>query len=170
MSSCDNCKKTGFGVYAGNSACGSSDTAKKAKTMGGNYSGYIDGIPYATTKINVENMIPILGIAQTGLAALQASKTSQAEAGKVFTQPQTTVGKVLGRLTGRTQAAEISTAQSQAPLAPMVSKNLQSQGIPISGSLMLGTEQNQTLKILGVIGAVIAFIFYTNKPRGRKRR
>ena len=156
-------------MYAGNSNCGCSDTAQKAKQMGGSYSGYVDGIPYATTKINVENMIPILGIASAFQQGLKSSKLQQAEQGKVFSSPKTTAGKLLGRITGRTEASEIS-AQSQSRLDPTVSKNLQSQGIPVSGSLMIGSERDQTLKVLAIIGAVIVSIFYFNKPKGRKRR
>lgn len=174
MSCCDPCQKPGFGVFAGNNPCGADMAAKKIQSAGGVNMGIVNGVHYASTKINVENMIPILGIASGAQQSLVADKIARAQAGETFDAPDTFFGRLFGRITGRTQASEISkamqTAQSQAPLDPATAKNLSRQGIPISGSLSYGQEQSQTLKILGILGAVIVAIFYFNKPKGRKRR
>lgn len=133
----------------------------------------LDGVPYARTRVNVENMIPILSAVGAVSQGLTAAKLSQVEQGKTFTAPKTGAGKLIGRITGRTQAAAASQqmAQSSAPVSPGTAKNLLRQNVPVSGAVSFGAEQNQTLKILGLLSAAIVAIFYFNsQKKGRKRR
>jgi len=162
------CEKVGSGPFAGNT--GQNPCGQKT-------SGQAGGNPAVSVNINNHNNMafPIGALASTALAGMQASKIKQAEAGKVFEPPKTDVGKLIGRLTGRTQASQISEAQkvatSSAPVDMATQKNLSRQGIPVSGGLSFGqAKQGETLKILGILGAVVVSIFYFNRSKGRKRR
>ena len=104
------CAKIGSGVYAGNTSCdpcGQKAAAARFQEQGGQVD-YQDGIPYATTKLNFENKMPlgIFGALGTVAGGLKQSKIDAAYQGKEFTKPKTIVGKAVGGFTGRTEAAQ----------------------------------------------------------------
>jgi hypothetical protein len=172
------CTKTGSGIYAGNSACRSAESSRIAngvENSGGNVQ-YVDGIPYATTTLNFENKMPlgIFGAATAGLNILKNSKIQAAQdGGTEYTRPTTVFGKILGRVSGRSDAYAVQEqvkAESSNNMDSATAKNLARQGFPLSGSLSYGAEQNSNLKLFALVGAVIVSIFYFNCPKGRIRR
>lgn len=168
MSCSNGCEKTGIGKFAGNNACSPAKAARLAETMGMPAPDYSNGVPYGkqSVSVNVDQMIPIIPILAGASQALTAQKIAQAEAGKVIEPPKTVAGKFLGALTGRNKAAAIS----QANLDPAVQKNLGSQGIPVSGSVSFNQDQNQLLKVLGLLGGVVVAVVYFSKSKTKRRR
>lgn len=166
--SCSNCEKTGSGVYAGNNSCTPAKAARLAENMGLGNPEYSQGVAHGkqSVSVNVEQMIPIIPALAAASQALTAQKIAQAEAGKVIEPPKTVAGKVLGAFTGRNKAAAIS----QANLDPAVQKNLGSQGIPVSGSVSFNQDQNQLLKVLGLLGGVVVAVVYFSKSKTKRRR
>lgn len=177
------CQKVGSGIYGGNNSCdpdGSKAIAAKMAASGQNIT-YENGVPYHTTELNFKNSMPIPILAAVGAISqgLTAANTSAAESGKVYTAPKTVAGKLLGRITGRTQAAEISdsmkAATSQAPVGGAVAKNLAGQGFPIGGAITFGSGSDQTtlpFNVLALIAGtfVAIFYFFSKNKRGKRRR
>jgi uncharacterized MAPEG superfamily protein len=93
----------------------------------------------------------ILGIAGASLAALQQSKVAKVAAGqKTVTAPKTIVGKLIGSVTGRTQAAQVQAMQSQPTYAYSDSGGQE--------------EKKQTVYVAVGVIAILIFIF-TQKKR-----
>lgn len=169
------CCKVGSGQYAGNAWNNPTLSASRLSNQEQDKEGIevINGIPYAKTSVSVNNMIPILSAIGGVSQGLTNLKVQQAQAGtKTFSEPQTGAGRLIGRLTGRTQASEVQkSAQSTGPMSPAVSNVLGRQGIPVSGGIQFGkSEQNRDVKILGLVGVVVLGIFYFVTKGGRKRR
>ena len=163
------CEKVGSGPFAGNQG--------QNPCAGLSVNGQAGGVPGLNINVNTNQNMgfpigPVLGAISGGLTA---EKIRQAEAGKVFTPPKTILGKAIGKVSGRTAAAQVSEAQkmavSSAPMDMATQKNLARQGFPVSGGLSFGqAKQGETLKILGILGVVVLGIFYFNKPKRRGRR
>jgi len=119
-------------------------------------------------------LAPIVG---AGLGALQQGKIEKAMAGeKIYTKPKTIFGKLIGGISGRTAAAEISTQNKTAPLSSSVINSLQPMAktsTPISGGISFGAEARQKnylpLAIIGGLVAVFYFLFGKKKRGGRRR-
>jgi len=136
------CCKVGSGQYAGNAWNNPNFSARQTQPSNGEGIEIINGVPYAKTSISVNNMIPILsaigGVGQ-GLSSvsqgLVQKKLGQVEAGtKEFSQPKTGAGRLIGRLTGRTQASDMQQAgRTTGAVSPTVGNVLGRQGIPVSG-------------------------------------
>lgn len=180
MSHCNgNCQKPGSGTFAGNDACQIQTASRKAQDLAaktGGTVGYVSeagsAVPYITNRVNVESMIPVIPILSGAAAFSGGIYADKVARGEVVKPAKTDVGKFLGSLTGRNKAAELSAAQSSAPISNEVSKNLQRQGYPVSGSVLFGNaSQNQVLKVLGIVAGTIVAIFYfvTRKPKRRRR-
>lgn len=178
MSSCNGgCRKPGSGQFAGTDPCKIQYASRKAQELAGGQEDSIgyqtqngQAVPYITNRINVESMIPVIPILAGAQQLIGGSYAKQAEAGTV-TKPKTIFGKALGGVTGRTAAYKAQeAAKSDAPLDSAVAKNLRSQGVPVSGNVAFGNSGDQTLKVLGIFGAVVVSIFYFNRNKRRRRR
>lgn len=161
------CDKVGTGIFAGNTGCGPVQNPFNPD--------FLKSYPMSINIKNENNMgFPLGAVLGSVSSGLTNQKVAAAQAGKVFKPPKTVFGKLIGRLTGRTKAAEVSKqvqAESQAGITNATAKNLRSQGFPISGQISVGSDRNELLKVLGLIGAVIVGIFYFSKPKkGRRRR
>jgi hypothetical protein len=171
MSCCD---KIGSGPYAGNYPGAFQELQKAARTVAGNENAKVvieNGIPYATTDLSFSHKMPIPALVAGALGAvrsIQSGTVARAESGQTVTAPKTVAGKLLGAITGRNKAAAISNAN----LNQDQMSNLKRQGVPISGGLQFGAaEQNQNLKILGLVAVTVLGIFYFNRnKKGRRRR
>jgi hypothetical protein len=86
-------------------------------------------------------LAPLVG---AGIGALQQSKIQKAQEGtKTFTKPKTMFGKLIGGVSGRTAAAEVSAQTKTAPLSPAVMNSLQPSArtsTPITGGISFGGE------------------------------
>lgn len=163
---------------------GSYSPGKAAKVLPENSNAFqmINGQPYHITELNFRNAMPIpflaiAGGAQAGLNAIKGGAVARAESGQTVTAPKTIAGKILGGITGRNEAAQISqsmqAARANAPVSPAVEKTLRREGIPVSGGLQFGKAENdrQFLTRIAVIAgaAVVAVVYFLN-PKKRKRR
>ena len=125
--------------------------------------------------------IPIAAIG-AGLGALQQSKIDRALSGdKVYTKPKTIFGKLIGGVSGRSAAAEVSASTKTAPLTSNVMNSLQPkssnldpnirQTFPVTGGLSFGGEATRkTYLPFAIVAAIVAaFYFMRKKGRGRRR-
>jgi len=108
------------------------------------------------------------------LGSFKQSKIAKAEAGeKTYTKPKTIFGKLIGGVSGRTAAAEVSASTKTAPLSSNVMNSLQpsAKGTPISGGFQFGGEASRkTYLPFAIVAAVVAaFYFMRKKGRGRRR-
>ncbi len=108
------------------------------------------------------------------LGSFKQSKIAKAEAGeKTYTKPKTIFGKLIGGVSGRTAAAEVSASTKTAPLSSNVMNSLQpsAKSTPISGGFQFGGEAaRKTYLPFAVVAAVVAaFYFMGKKGRGRRR-
>lgn len=179
MSACNgNCEKPGYGDYAGNQACEIQTASKKARELAaktGGAVGYVSekgtAVPYITNRVNVESMIPVIPILSGAAAVGGGLYADKVARGETVEPAKTVAGKIIGAFSGRNKAAELSAAQSSGPVSPEVSKNLQRQGIPVSGGIQFGdARQNQLLKALAIVAGSIVAIFYFNRGKKRRRR
>ena len=116
------------------------------------------------------------------LGSLKQSKITKAEAGeKTYTKPKTIFGKLIGGVSGRTAAAEVSAGLKTAPISDKVMNSLQPtssnldpsmrQTFPVTGGLQFGTQAKSRPWLPYVIVAGIVAIFYFMRgKKGRRRR
>jgi hypothetical protein len=119
--------------------------------------------------------LPILAGLQQNLvgAKLQAVQAGE----KTVKPPKTVFGKLIGRVTGRTQAAELqkslsSSSASTSNTTSAMPIPVNQVGAGISGSLQFGQQQQQaSLPRLALIGAVlISVVYFFTQKKGRRRR
>lgn len=115
---------------------------------------------------------PLLG---AGLGAFQQSKIDKAMSGeKVYTKPKTIFGKLIGGVSGRTAAAEVSTMNKSNPIPDKVINSLApntARQTPITGGFSFGGEaaRKTYFPFALVAGIVAVFFFMRKKGRGRRR-
>jgi hypothetical protein len=110
-----------------------------------------------------------------GLDLIKQKKLQKASAGtKVYTMPRTAVGKLLGGISGRTEAAQISSSmQKESVLSPKAEANLIQKGaVPVTGGISFGGEASRKtyFPFAIVAGLVAIFYFMRNRRGGRRRR
>lgn len=114
---------------------------------------------------------PLLG---AGLGALQQGKIDKALAGeKVYTKPKTIFGKLIGGVSGRTAAAEATSATKTSPLSNSEMNALQPRertSTPISGGISFGGEAVKRSYLPFYLAAVVAAIFFFMRKKGGRRR
>lgn len=123
--------------------------------------------------------IQIAPLVGAGLGALQQSKIQKAQEGtKTFTKPKTIFGKLIGGVSGRTAAAEVSDMYKSEPVSAKVMNALQSNppagparpATPVTGGISFGTQAARMGYLpLAIIAGVVA-IFYFMRRGGRRRR
>lgn len=115
-------------------------------------------------------LAPLVG---AGVGALQQTKINQAlEGSKTFTKPKTVVGKLFGKVSGRTEAFNVQeqVKQSKIDERTMLSTQQQRQSVPVTGGISFGGQATQrTWLPFAVVGAIVA-IFYAMRGKGRRRR
>jgi len=120
--------------------------------------------------------IQIAPLVGAGLGALQQSKIQKAQEGtKTYTKPKTIFGKIIGGVSGRTAAAEVSEQNKTAPLSPAVMNSLQpsaKSSTPITGGISFGGEAaKKTYLPFAIVAAIVAaFYFMRGRKGGRRRR
>lgn len=116
-------------------------------------------------------LAPLLG---AGLGALQQSKIEKAMAGeKTYTKPKTIFGKLIGGVSGRSAAAEVSAGTKTAPLSNSVMNSLQpsAKSTPVTGGISFGGEATKkTYLPFAIVAAVIAVFYFMRRKGGRRRR
>lgn len=116
-------------------------------------------------------LAPLVG---AGLGALQQSKIEKAMAGeKTYTRPKTIFGKLIGGVSGRTAASEVSQGTKTAPLNEKVMNSLQpsAKSTPITGGISFGGEAaRKTYLPFAIVAAVIAAFYFMRRKGGRRRR
>jgi len=122
---------------------------------------------------------PLLG---AGLGALQQGKIDKALSGdKVYTKPKTIFGKLIGGVSGRTAAAEVSASVKTAPLSDSVINALQPssnnldpnmrQSFPVTGGVQFGTQaKSRPWLPYAIVGALVAIFYFMRGKKGRRRR
>ncbi len=114
---------------------------------------------------------PLVG---AGLGALQQSKIQKAQEGvKTYTKPKTLFGKIIGSVSGRTAAAEVSDQTKTDPLSPSVMKSLQpsAKSTPVTGGIYFGGEAaRKTYLPFAIVAAVVAAFYFMRGRRGGRRR
>lgn len=120
--------------------------------------------------------IQIAPLVGAGLGALQQSKIDKALAGeKTYTRPKTIFGKLIGGVSGRTAASEVSAGTKTAPLNEKVMNSLSSvarpAGTPITGGFSFGGEATKkTYLPFAIVAAIIAAFYFLRRKGGRRRR
>ncbi len=106
------------------------------------------------------------------LELIKQKKLERAASGsKAYTLPKTQVGKLLGGISGRTAAAQITQDMKVSQLSPKAEANLLQQGkVPVTGSLSFGGEAGKRTYLPFVIVAGIVAIFYSMRKRKGSRR
>lgn len=117
-------------------------------------------------------LAPLVG---AGLGALQQSKIQKAMEGtKTFTKPKTMFGKLIGGISGRSAAAEISsTAPKTEPISQKVLSSMapnQYKQTPITGGITFGQEAKARPWLPYAVVAAIVAIFYVLRRKGGRRR
>jgi hypothetical protein len=115
-------------------------------------------------------LAPVLG---AGLGALQQSKIDKAMSGeKTYTKPKTIFGKLIGGVSGRSAAAEISAQTKTSPLSNQVMNSLQpsAKSTPITGGFSFGGEATKRTYLPFYLGAIVLGIFFFMRKKGRGRR
>lgn len=107
-----------------------------------------------------------ISIAATVRSALVANKLKQVQEGsKNFTPPKNAMGKLIGNLTGRTQAASLQESMKK----ESISNSAVQSGIPVSGGFQFGGQATRNTWLpFAVVAAVALFIFSPFKKRRRR--
>lgn len=119
--------------------------------------------------------IQIAPLVGAGLGALQQSKIEKAMSGvKTYTKPKTIFGKLIGGVSGRSAAAEVSAESKSAPLSSQVMNSLQpsaKSSTPITGGFSFGGEASKrTYLPFAIVAAVVAAFYFMRRKGGRRRR
>jgi len=110
-----------------------------------------------------------------GLDLLKQKKLQKAQSGsKSFTMPKTAIGKFIGGISGRTEAAQITQSmQKESVLSPKAEANLMQKGaVPVTGGISFGGEASRKtyFPFAIILGLVAIFYFMRNRKGGRRRR
>jgi hypothetical protein len=110
-----------------------------------------------------------------GLDLLKQKKLQKAASGsKSFSMPKTAVGKLIGGLSGRTEAAQITTQMKESVLSPKAEANLMQQGAqrtPVTGGFSFGGEAaKKTYLPFAIVAAVVAIFYAMRRRKGGRRR
>lgn len=119
--------------------------------------------------------IQIAPLVGAGLGALQQSKIQKAMEGtKTYSKPKTIFGKLIGGISGRSAAAEVSTnAQKTEPISSKVLSAMapnQYKQTPITGGITFGQEAKARPWLPYAVVAAIVAIFYVLRRKGGRRR
>jgi hypothetical protein len=125
-----------------------------------------------TTDVMAIQLAPLVG---AGIGALQQSKIQKAQEGtKTFTKPKTMFGKLIGGVSGRTAAAEVSAQSKTAPLSSAVMNSLQPSAktsTPITGGISFGGEaRKRTWLPFAIVGGLVAIFYFMRGRKGGRRR
>jgi hypothetical protein len=101
----------------------------------------------------------------TAAKGLQAQKVSAAQTGKEFTPPKTALGKLIGNISGRAQAALISSNMQKESTTNSALRS----SVPVSGALQFGGEARKKAWLPFAIVAVVALYFITGRRRKKRR-
>jgi hypothetical protein len=114
---------------------------------------------------SAENMpIPIQAIGAVQ-GALMAQKLKQAQEGtKTFTPPKTALGKIIGTVTGRNQAAKVQQDMRKESLSNLAVQT----GVPITGGVSFGGQATRNTWLPFAIVLAVVFYFFTGRKRRRK--
>ena len=122
-------------------------------------------------------LAPLVG---AGLGALQQSKIDKALAGeKTYTRPKTIFGKLIGGVSGRTAAADVSASTKTSPINDSVVNALQPKSsnldpnmrqTPITGGISFGGEAIKRSYLPFYLGAIVLGIFFFMRRKGGRRR
>lgn len=117
-------------------------------------------------------LAPLVG---AGLGALQQSKIQKAMEGtKTYSKPKTMFGKLIGGISGRSAAAEVSaTAPKTEPISSKVLSAMapnQYKQTPITGGITFGQEAKARPWLPYAVVAAIVAIFYVLRRKGGRRR
>jgi hypothetical protein len=114
----------------------------------------------------------ILSAGVAGAKALQDSKINAVVSGtKTVTKPKTIFGKLIGSVTGRSQAYAVQEELKNTSSTDMYQSNslLQSSRTPVTGGISFGGQATQkTWLPFAIVGAIIAF-FYFNRNKKKRR-
>jgi hypothetical protein len=117
--------------------------------------------------------INLTALAGAGLGALQQSKQQKAAEGtKVYTKPKTLFGKLIGGVSGRTEAAKTSEEMKQnQPSEKVMNSMTQRTSTPVTGGFSFGGEAARKTYLPFVIVAGVVAIFYAmRRKKGTRRR
>jgi len=118
--------------------------------------------------------IQIAPLVGAGLGALQQSKIQKAQEGtKTYTKPKTIFGKLIGGVSGRTAAAEVSEQTKTEPLSESVMNSLKpsAKSTPVTGGISFGGEASKrTYLPFAIVAAVVAAFYFMRRKGGRRRR
>ena len=116
-------------------------------------------------------LAPLVG---AGIGALQQSKIDKALAGeKTYTKPKTIFGKLIGSVSGRSAASEVSqqSTQSQKMIGlSEIQKSQERTSTPITGGFSFGGEATKRTYLPFYLGAVVLGIFFFMRRKGGRRR
>lgn len=105
--------------------------------------------------------------------SLIQNKLNKVAAGtKVVKPPKTIFGKAFGKLTGRTQAAELQKTiqmNKQKPLPKAAAKSVARATVPVTGTVDFGKRAQTKPNLPIILGALVALVLIF-KPKGRKGR
>ena len=108
------------------------------------------------------------------LGSFKQSKIAKAEAGeKTYTKPKTIFGKLIGGVSGRTAAAEVSNMNKSNPVPEKVTSAMapsQSRQIPVTGGISFGGEAVKRSYLPFYLGAIVLGIFFFMRKKGGRRR
>ncbi len=120
------------------------------------------------------------GLLGSGIDSIREGKKNRALSGdKVYTKPKTIFGKAIGKISGRSEAAEISEGIKTAPidertfnsLGPNTApQNMNSSRTPITGGFSFGGEAGKKTYLPFAIVAAIVAVFYFMRKKGKGRR
>ena len=118
--------------------------------------------------------IQIAPLVGAGLGALQQSKIQKAQEGtKTYTRPKTIFGKIIGGVSGRTAAAEVSEQTKTEPLSESVMNSLKpsAKSTPVTGGISFGGEASKrTYLPFAIVAAIVAAFYFMRGRRGGRRR
>jgi len=92
---------------------------------------------------------------------------------KTYTKPKTIFGKLIGGVSGRSAAAEVSAETKSAPLSSQVMNSLQpsAKSTPITGGISFGGEATKRSYLpFAIVAAVVAAFYFMRRKGGRRRR
>jgi hypothetical protein len=119
--------------------------------------------------------IQIAPLVGAGLGALTQSKIDKALAGtKTYTKPKTIFGKLIGGISGRTQAAEATQMYKSEAISDTVVNALAPKSalsVPVTGGISFGGEAGRkTYLPFAIVAGVVAIFFFMRRKKGRGRR
>lgn len=107
-----------------------------------------------------------VSIAASVRTALVANKQRQVSEGlKNFTPPKTALGKLIGTVTGRSQAVQLQETMKK----ESVSNTAVQRGLPVSGGLQFGGQATRNTWLPFAVVAAVALFFFSPFKKRRRR-